>query len=376
MGLYANRPIAVAPYMGENAFIAFGLAALGITWQQRLGAVFVSGVLFLIITLLGSARLAGEVDLAEPEAQLRRRHRTVSRVHRPDRDRHRRERDRRAGEDRQPAQPAGAAGDRRVRRDDGADATARARRDPDRHRRHRRSPASSSASATRRARSSRCRSPATTASRRSRCSSTSPACCGCRFLPILLTLFLMSFLDTLGTLVGVGAAGGMLDANGNFPDIEKPMLVDADLVLLQRPRRHVDQRRVHRVGGRHPRRRADRPGGGHDRPALRAVALLHPARRAAAGAALRLRPGADRGRRADARRRSRSIDFDDLTELVPGLRHDRDDGLHLQHRQRADRGPGAPSADEAAGRTAARDRRRSIVLAALCVVYYVFGLPH
>src|SRR5207247_8661344 len=53
MGLYANRPIAVAPYMGENAFIAFGLAALGITWQQRLGAVFVSGVIFLIITFAG-----------------------------------------------------------------------------------------------------------------------------------------------------------------------------------------------------------------------------------------------------------------------------------------------------------------------------------
>jgi AGZA family xanthine/uracil permease-like MFS transporter len=53
MGLYAKRPIAVAPYMGENAFIAFGLAAFGITWQQRLGAVFVSGVIFLIITLVG-----------------------------------------------------------------------------------------------------------------------------------------------------------------------------------------------------------------------------------------------------------------------------------------------------------------------------------
>ena len=53
MGLYANRPIAVAPYMGENAFIAFGLAAFGITWQQRLGAVFISGVIFLVITILG-----------------------------------------------------------------------------------------------------------------------------------------------------------------------------------------------------------------------------------------------------------------------------------------------------------------------------------
>ncbi len=52
MGLYANRPIAVAPYMGENAFIAFGLATLGISWQQRLGTVFVAGVVFLAITLL------------------------------------------------------------------------------------------------------------------------------------------------------------------------------------------------------------------------------------------------------------------------------------------------------------------------------------
>jgi adenine/guanine/hypoxanthine permease len=41
------------------------------------------------------------------------------------------------------------------------------------------------------------------------------------FLPILLTLFLMSLLDTLGTLVGLGAATGMND------DLQKPMVVDA-----------------------------------------------------------------------------------------------------------------------------------------------------
>src|SRR5436853_3663 len=52
MGLYANRPLAVAPYMGENAFLAFGLAAMGIAWQLRLGAVFVSGLVFVVITLL------------------------------------------------------------------------------------------------------------------------------------------------------------------------------------------------------------------------------------------------------------------------------------------------------------------------------------
>ncbi|MBI1831018.1 MAG: NCS2 family permease [Planctomycetes bacterium] len=51
MGIYANRPIAVAPYMGENAFIAFGMAAV-ITWQQRLGSVFIAGAIFLVLTLL------------------------------------------------------------------------------------------------------------------------------------------------------------------------------------------------------------------------------------------------------------------------------------------------------------------------------------
>lgn len=52
MGLYANRPLAVAPYMGENAFIAFGLTAMGIGWELRLGVVFDSGLIFLLITVL------------------------------------------------------------------------------------------------------------------------------------------------------------------------------------------------------------------------------------------------------------------------------------------------------------------------------------
>lgn len=54
MGLYANRPLAVAPYMGENAFIAYTVCGvLGYSWQTALGAIFISGVLFTGITLLG-----------------------------------------------------------------------------------------------------------------------------------------------------------------------------------------------------------------------------------------------------------------------------------------------------------------------------------
>ena len=48
MGIYANRPFAIGPYMGENAFIAFTVVhVLGYSWQRALGAVFVAGILFI-----------------------------------------------------------------------------------------------------------------------------------------------------------------------------------------------------------------------------------------------------------------------------------------------------------------------------------------
>jgi AGZA family xanthine/uracil permease-like MFS transporter len=51
MGLYANYPIGVAPGMGENFFFAFTVVlGMGFSWQKALGAVFISGVLFIILT--------------------------------------------------------------------------------------------------------------------------------------------------------------------------------------------------------------------------------------------------------------------------------------------------------------------------------------
>ena len=53
MGLYANYPIALAPGMGLNAYFAATLVlSMGISWQIALGAVFCSGVLFLILSVL------------------------------------------------------------------------------------------------------------------------------------------------------------------------------------------------------------------------------------------------------------------------------------------------------------------------------------
>jgi AGZA family xanthine/uracil permease-like MFS transporter len=53
MGLYANYPVALAPGMGLNAYFTYGVVlGMGHTWQVALGAVFISGVLFLIISVL------------------------------------------------------------------------------------------------------------------------------------------------------------------------------------------------------------------------------------------------------------------------------------------------------------------------------------
>lgn len=53
MGLYANYPIALAPGMGLNAYFAFAVVGgMGYSWQVALGAVFLSGCIFLIISVL------------------------------------------------------------------------------------------------------------------------------------------------------------------------------------------------------------------------------------------------------------------------------------------------------------------------------------
>lgn len=57
MAFWANWPIAMAPGMGLNAFFAFTVVAkLGYSWQQALGAVLISGLIFLILSLTGLRR--------------------------------------------------------------------------------------------------------------------------------------------------------------------------------------------------------------------------------------------------------------------------------------------------------------------------------
>jgi len=374
MGIYAKRPIAVAPYMGENAFIAYGLAALGITWQQRLGSVFVSGILFLIITVIGlrgwlaksiSQSLkfsfaAGiglflafigltETGIVESGTGVPVK---IGNLHNP--------------------QVLLAIGGFVVMM----------------------------ALMRLRVRGAILIGIAVTAiigilvgyGRAPRAIFAMPfvgdyslapialhldvaGVLKLSFLPILLTLFLMSFLDTLGTLVGVGAAGGMLDAHGNFPEIEKPMTVDAiscclsGLLGTSTSGAYIESAVGIRDGARTG--AAAITTGLLFALSLFCIPLVEPlqALKFAYGPAL-IAVG------ALMLESIRRIDFDDLTELVPAfativmmvftynIANGLTAGLVLY-----------PIMKLLAGRPR-EIGGGSVVLAALCVIYYVFGLPH
>jgi len=47
------------------------------------------------------------------------------------------------------------------------------------------------------------------------------------FMPIVLVFFILAFVDTMGTLIGVSTRAGLLDEDQNLPEIEKPVMADA-----------------------------------------------------------------------------------------------------------------------------------------------------
>ncbi len=224
MGVYAKRPFAIAPYMGENAFVAFTVVkVLGYSWQTALGAVFLAGVLFTLLTVfkvrswLADAlpqtlkfsfaagiglfmtfiglNETGLVRLGVPGAPVA------------------------LGNLTQPAPLLAlftffAIVLMLIRRIRGAIVIGLLATTvlsfllgvtpapegwmslpPD---------------------------PAPILLRLDL-----PGALTFRFFPIVLTMFVMAFVDTVGTLIGLSARAGLLDEKGNLPDIEKPMLADA-----------------------------------------------------------------------------------------------------------------------------------------------------
>lgn len=245
MGLFANRPLAVAPYMGENAFIAFGLAALGIGWQLRLGAVFVSGIAFLLLAVLKIRPwLANSISTSMKYSFAAGIGLFLTFI----------------GMYETGIITSAAAGMPVVALENSATHMLNAPAVPlkigDFH-----SPQVLMAVLGfllisilqyRKIKGAILIGIAVTAIIGCLLGMGSlpkaivampfqgeyslapiafqldiPGVLKLSFLPILITLFLMGFLDTLGTLVGVGSAGNMLDKDGNFPDVEKPMIVDS-----------------------------------------------------------------------------------------------------------------------------------------------------
>jgi len=392
MGFYANRPIAVAPYMGENAFVAFGLTAMGIAWPQALGAVFVSGVLFLLLTLTGiRAWMADAISTSMKhsfaagiglfmaligmyEAGI-----VTSFV---------------TG---LPPQALVAAGASTMRAPD-VPLKLGNLRDPQvllaifgfllimalQQRRVRGAILLGMA--------------ATGAfgmllgfgtlpqhfmalpftgdySLALAFQLDIPGVLKLSFLPVLLTLFLMGFLDTLGTLVAVGAAGDLLDGRGNLPEVERPMLVDAvscmfsGLVGTTTTGAYIESATGIREGARTG--LAAVTTAGLFAASLFFIPMVEPLQRLrfAYAPALIAVGLAMMGS-------FRQIDFEDLTEAAPAfativmmvftynIANGLTAGLAIY-----------PLIKIAAGK--GRELRAgSVVLALLCGVYYVFGLPH
>ncbi len=245
MALYANLPLVVAPYMGENAFIAFGLAAMGISWQQRLGAVFISGLLFFLLAVLKVRPwLAGAISYSMKQSFAAGIGLFLTFI----------------GLYETGIVVSGAKGMPVAALTNTATGLLNGPAVPvkigDFHDPQvllaifgfvlicallvRRIPGAILIGILLTAFIGVCMGfgaapkaifalPFTGAYTLDAIAFKMdlPGILKLSYLPILMTLFLMGFLDTLGTLVGVGSAGKMLDEHGNFPEIEKPMIVDA-----------------------------------------------------------------------------------------------------------------------------------------------------
>ena len=150
-------------------------------------------------------------------------------------------------------------------------------------------------------------------------------------LTMVLTLLLVMLLDTAGTLIGVARQAGFLDKDGRLPRLRQALLADFRRSDARRGARHFDHDRLYRErrgrGGGRPhgaygaRRRcavSRQPVSGAARPDR--AALRH-----GAGAPLRRLPDGHEPRRHPMGRANR---------IHPGAHHRADDSLELLHRHR------------------------------------------
>lgn len=224
MGIYANRPFAIAPYMGENAFIAFTVVkVMGYSWQTALGAIFISGIIFTVLTLLRirqwlaeaipeSLKIAFSVGIGLFLAFIGLNETGIVHIGVPGAPVH-------IGNFRQPSVIIAIVtfvimGILLMKRVPGAILTGIAL-----------ASAASVAAGLMPAPAHWLSSPPDIRPVFMKLDIAGAMSWG--MFSVVLTIFVMAFLDTIGTLIALGYRAGMLDDKGNMPDIEKPMLADA-----------------------------------------------------------------------------------------------------------------------------------------------------
>jgi AGZA family xanthine/uracil permease-like MFS transporter len=191
-------------------------------------------------------------------------------------------------------------------------------------------------------------------------------------LPIALIIFVMAFVDTVGTLLGLSARGGFLDKKGNLPEIEKPMLADAVANLIApvlgttTTGAYIESAAGIEEGGRTGFTALVVSG-------LFLLALFFTPVLTAVPPRLRRGPRRDRHLHDQTDRRDR---FQRLYRAYPGLSHDHAHDLHLQHRRGHDRRAACLSHDQNNGRKNPRDPGRHVGLCrALAALLYFLPLP-
>jgi AGZA family xanthine/uracil permease-like MFS transporter len=277
--------------MGLNAYFTYTVVkGMGIPWQAALGAVFLSGVAFLLLTVLGVRQLIISTIPYELHAAVAAGVGLFIALHRFPELGHRRAQRRHHGHAGQPRRQEHRAGHFRPAADLRAAGLEGARGHVDRHPRdHRRRPATGVAKWS--PQSYRLGDLSATAFKLDL-----SATLRIGFLEIVFVFLFIDLFDNIGTLLAVGKKAGLFDQTHQIPRVNRILLSDATATMVGFAHRHFDGGELHRKRRGSGRRR---PHGRHrhgHRPLFVGGAIRgagggrHPRRRHRAGADCRGQP--------------------------------------------------------------------------------------
>ena len=228
MGVVARYPIALAPGMGLNAYFTYTVCLkMHIPWQTALGAVFLSGIIFLALTAAGIRQMILRIHPARTLRRGRQRHWPLHRLHRLSQRRPGRQRPchpRRPGQYPQPHHRAGAL---RPHPHGRARSQKSSRLHPhwrSSYHRNRVGTGPRPLDKSRRRHSS--------ARRHISSSSTFAAHSPKGLLEIIFVFFFVDLFDNLGTLVAVTKRAGLIAADHSIPRLNRILFADATATVF------------------------------------------------------------------------------------------------------------------------------------------------